>query len=199
MNPPSPVPLRGRPWRIMAAVLLFGLAVAGLAPAAMYGWAKYRLAQARDEENRWHFAEAGRQVESALAWWPRLPEAELVAGRLARRQGDGKAAARHLERARQLQGDSEALTLERILIHAQTGQMDRWAGYLRSLVEQAHPQSSFILEAMARGYLQAYRLREAGLVLTTWRQQHPDNLQALLMAGWGLELSGNPELAADGS
>jgi predicted Zn-dependent protease len=50
-------------------------------------------------------------------------------------------------------------------------------------VEQDHPDTPLILEALAHGYLQHYRLPEARVCLNLWLERQPDNPQALALLG----------------
>jgi tetratricopeptide (TPR) repeat protein len=80
--------------------------------------------------------------------------------------------------------DSEALALERSLLHAQRGTLDpareellwRW-------VEQQHPETPQILEALALGCIYTQRLGEAMTCLERWFAYAPGDSQALYLRG----------------
>jgi Flp pilus assembly protein TadD len=50
-------------------------------------------------------------------------------------------------------------------------------------VEQGHPDTPLLLDALTRGYLRQYRLGEARACLNRWLEGEPDNAQALCLEG----------------
>src|SRR5262249_2172943 len=67
--------------------------------------------------------------------------------------------------------------------------------YLRPLVEANHPATPLILEAMARGYMKAYRYTDAAAVLELWVERSPDDVEAHLLRGFVWEQLGLLQVA----
>jgi tetratricopeptide (TPR) repeat protein len=116
----------------------------------------------------------------------------LLAAQTARRLGDYEAAERHLARCKEIRGGpTPEVELEQVLIRAERGGMDSVTPYLRSLVEEDHPASPLILDALARGYMRAFRYGDAYAIATLWQDRWPDDIQANFFAGYVNELIGS--------
>jgi tetratricopeptide (TPR) repeat protein len=168
----------------------------GLASAAVNLKAYYHFRNAERAVEHHRLKEAREQLDQCLKLWPESGRAHLLAGRLARRMGDFKHAKRHYDACYRAQGPSDDLALERILAQAQSGMMDKWATKLAPLIEEDESKAVLILEALSRGYMEAYRLPNAAYYLKLWLELEPDNPRALWWEGWVLELSGIRDLAA---
>src|SRR5260370_17704132 len=77
------------------------------------------------------------------------------------------------------------------MLVAQRGEVDGVELQLRPKIEQGHPQTIQILEAMARGYLRTYRFTEANSCLKEWLDYEPDSSVANFLIGWELQQRGN--------
>src|SRR5262249_24406364 len=122
----------------------------------------------------------------------------LLAGQTARRLGDFEMAEKHLNRALELSGElTEEILLEQALLRAQRGEMDQVQEFLRSLAEADHESSVLIFEAMARGYIRAFRYGQAGYMLQLWLDKEPDDPQAQFLQGWVREQIGPQQQAVD--
>ncbi|MBX9585529.1 MAG: tetratricopeptide repeat protein [Gemmataceae bacterium] len=201
--PPSGVE-RPRGLRRLVPNRWLRLALAGaavLAAAVVVGrhaWAYYHLRAARADAARYRFADARRHLESCLRVWHDRADVWLLAGQVARRGEDYEMAERcYAEALRQAGGTpTDDLRLEQVLLQAQLDP-DAKAAYLRGRVEDGHPQTVPILEALARGYLKKSRYAHAGFVLQVWLEKAPDDPAALYYRGTVREEQGPREEAVD--
>lgn len=160
---------------------------------ALIGYCGYRV-------GRWVWA--GRQLDAAEAALsagdleaareyldrcasvrPEQPEVFFLKARLARCEGNAEEAAALLRRCEQLGGGTETIRLERQLLAVQTGSLTDLAPLLFAYVEKDHPDAPFILEALARGCAQSYRLERAQKAADRWRQMQPENPRAWVLCG----------------
>jgi predicted Zn-dependent protease len=173
---------RRRP-RLLVVVLvpLLGLAAGlGLVSPYLRGW--YHLRAARSALDSYHNPQAVHHLQACLRVWPENPEVLLMSARAARRAGAYDEAERGLEKYRRARGVDDAGSFEELLLTAERA-VDQAAPLCRRQVEQDHPDSPLILEALARGYMRQYRLGEAHLCLDFWLEKQPDNPQALCLKG----------------
>ena len=189
--PSSPAPagrrwaaaLPRRPGRLLAAAALVALILLGAGLAAVNLWALYHYRAARAEMGRSHTAAARGHLEECLRAWPRDPDALLLAARAARRSGSFDGAEHFLARAEKAGAPEEALTLERVLLRAERGEVDEVRPFCHGLVERGDPAAPLALEAVAYGLARSYRLAEAQEVLDRWQKLQPDSAQAALVQG----------------
>jgi tetratricopeptide (TPR) repeat protein len=171
----------GRSLGIAILVLLIA-AIAGM--AITYLWATYHLSAARAALERYHTNEALPHLRACMSIWSRDPETLLLAARAARRIGAFDEIDRYLDQYQALRGtDDETLVIERVLVRAERGELDRVGQFCQALVKQDHPATPLILEALSRGYLRKARPRDAEMALKEWLQRQPDNPQALFFQG----------------
>jgi tetratricopeptide (TPR) repeat protein len=173
--------LRNR--RLWAAAVLLGLLAAGVALVVppLRGWYHFRVA--RVELERYHNRQAIIHLQACLRAWPNDPEVLLMAARAARRARAYDEAERSLEKYQQVRGLDEAGSFERLLLSAERNLDHHVVARCHRSVEQDHPDSALILEALARGYLRQYRLSEGRVCLDLWLKRTPDNTQALTLLG----------------
>jgi tetratricopeptide (TPR) repeat protein len=171
---------RRRLWAAVALVGFFAAAVALVGPHVR-AWYHYRAAQ--DHLQRYHTVQAVRHLQACLRIWPSAPDVLLLAACAARRAGAYDEAEVCLDRYRRARGLDEAGNFEQLLLSAERGGDDHVVRHCRRLVEQDHPQTSLLLEALARGFLREYRLPEARFCLDLWLRKEPDNPQALCLQG----------------
>jgi tetratricopeptide (TPR) repeat protein len=93
-----------------------------------------------------------------------------------------------LEHYEKKHGVDDELTLERMLLRAESGDIEPIEKFFRARVENKHPDAPLILETLARAFLRNYRLREAETCLDRWREIDADNIQALLLRGMVCEV-----------
>jgi tetratricopeptide (TPR) repeat protein len=176
-------------WRRRLAILLL-LAVTGLAlvPAGAALWFRRAYRAAEQANHKREFVTARRQIDRCLRVWPRDPDALLLAARIARRDGDFDLAQRHLDAYTALFGSGKALTLERLLLRAQQGDMPpEIEAQFRVWVDEGHPDSVMILEVVSQQFMRNYRLSDAANALDLWLGLAPDDIWALLRRGWVFE------------
>jgi tetratricopeptide (TPR) repeat protein len=160
---------------VTALAAPFGLA-ALLSPAD--------LCQVADEDaRRYEFDLALYHLHGALRGKPHSPEVVyLKTARMARRAERLKQAEEYLAEAARLGADAPALKLERTLLRAQKGYAARVRDGLASHLEPEDPDSELVWEALGRGYLRAYRLREAEECFKALLRLRPDSMPGWL--GW---------------
>src|SRR5438874_1299893 len=114
---------RRRPLRVAGLLAVLFLAVPAGSWLYAQGWAWYhfRAAQAALERRRW--VQARAHLKLCLEVWAGRAAAQLLAAQAARRSGDFDEAARQLDLCEQQHGATEAIHLERALLHAQRGEL----------------------------------------------------------------------------
>jgi tetratricopeptide (TPR) repeat protein len=163
----------------LVAVIALGAWVAGVNL-----WAGYHLQAARSSLDKYHNAEAIDHLRACMTVWPHHPETLLLAARAARRQGEFAQAESFQDQYRRARGsEDDDLILEDMLLLAQRGEVLRAARFCKQLVEDGHPATPLILEAMANGYLNRFRLQDAMACLQDWLKRQPDNPQAVFLEG----------------
>ncbi|TMQ32018.1 MAG: tetratricopeptide repeat protein [Planctomycetota bacterium] len=180
------------PWSALAVLLLAG--IIGLA-AYFAGWqiwgeVHYRAAlrsieQATSSQTRANLEQALAQLKLCLQVRPRSLDTHFLAARTARRLHLYDEAEEHLSRCKKLDGVPEALSLEQALIQVQRADLGS-EGFLWACVQKDHPDKLLILEALALGYLQTYRFKDALAALDLWLKEEPHALQAYV---WRAELN----------
>jgi tetratricopeptide (TPR) repeat protein len=177
---------------IVGGVLLFS----GAAGAGLHLWATSRLREAERLVARQEYREAYSQYVDTLKVRRWSASTELLAGRTARRAGMYPEAEAHLSRCQDLAGKdksmSAAVSLERLLIRVQKGELEQNDVILWGLVKKNDPDSVLILEALVRGYTRMLRLGPALKCLNLMLEKDPDNVDALFDRGRILEGTAGP-------
>ena len=171
--------VRRRMWLLLVLVVSIAAAVAVARPH-LRAW--YHLRAARAELKRYHNAQAIPHLRVCRDIWPNDPDVLLLAARAARRArvyGDSE---RLLGMYRKLRGHDDAHAFEQLLLTAEC-RVDEAADFCWSQVEAGHADSPLILEALTRGYLGQYRLRQAQRCLERWKRLQPDNPQLYSLEG----------------
>lgn len=183
---------------LLAAAVLAALAIVGYFGGRQV-WAAYHFRAGRSDLERYHTADARRHFDACLRVRPTDPEALLLAARAARRADDFPEATRLLQEfQRANQGASEESALEYAMLQAQGGVMDHAVeDHLQTLIEKGHAQTPLVLEALARGYAQTYRISQAMSCLFLWLKLVPDDAQALYLRGRVWELAHAYQKAAE--
>ena len=180
---PPPAPRRAgrrRLWLIPVGVLL--LAAGGF--LACQGWAWWQERAARQAMAEERLDEARRRIDLALQVRDGWASTQLLAARIARLQGAYSEAERRLSRAGQLDGMTEPVQLEWLLLRCQQGDVDELSPGLLAAVDRRHPESAAILEALAAVYMRQARYQEALRCLDRWVEAAPDSVPALDWRGW---------------
>jgi tetratricopeptide (TPR) repeat protein len=156
---------------LVFAILLLVLGVHG------WGYGYYRAGQQALGHKDYDRARA--HLDRSLKVWFWNPQPHLLAARAARSTGAFDEAEKHLRACAALGGPEDAVRLERQLLVAQQGDLDRVHDDLVERVRQNHPDSVLILEVLTPAYLSRYRLADAAALVQRWLELEPDNLEAL--------------------
>ncbi len=170
------------------------MAVIGLA-AWLIGrqlWAGHHWREAQAAVGHYHYSLAKKHIELCHSVWPHDPAVLLLGARIARRlqMFDDADALLKLYHAKHREDDN--LLLERVLLRAERGDLDGVSRFCRTLLDQDHPQTGVILEALVAGSLRAYRLDDAEALIGRWQEHAPDNAHAEHSRGFLAELRGQP-------
>jgi Tfp pilus assembly protein PilF len=184
-------PLRRHPWAVVLVLLL----VPAAAVAGVQLWATYHFHQAQQALAELREAEARRHVQACLRVWPRGKETLLLAARIEREAENLPEAARYLTEYARLHGPTEATQLEWVLLRAQGGEVEEVEEGLWKCVQEDHPATNQIFEALARGYLSHSRLSAAKLCLDRWIEREPTAVRAWVLRAEVFERLGGVEPA----
>lgn len=154
--------------------------VAALALAAPVLWTIWNVHAARQAADRNRPDDALALLRRCPGVWPVRGRLLLEEARVLRRAGRIDQAGPTLDAALAAGGDPDEAALERTLQHVQLGDLDTDRAYLHGLLDQGHPDSVLILEALAQGYLRSFRLSDAVAVLDRWLALRPGAVAALL-------------------
>jgi tetratricopeptide (TPR) repeat protein len=190
---------RWHPGKCLLLLTLFFLLAIGIGLATCHQLGQSRLRAAREAMDRRALNQARTDLGFCLAVWPRDADSYLLAARIARLEHHEEEAREHLRMASRLNGDWEALQLERLLLKAQQGQLDQIEeGYLQERILAADSQAPFILEALSQGHNRNQRLSDAHMCLEAWRRLQPDQPEPLVQRGLShLRLYHHAEAVAD--
>ena len=167
---------------VLALLVLVGAGV------GFYVYALQQWDAARADVNNGRPAEAGRALGFCLSIWPDSVPVHLLAARRDRLMGDFGAAEAQLQQCIRLhKGATEDVQIEFLLMRVQTGEVDQVADDLFRRVDNKSPQSSVILETIARAYMDTLRYGPALDCLNRWIEEKPDNAKAYYSRGWVFE------------
>src|SRR5262249_15262286 len=114
-----------------------------------------KAVQAMNEER---YEDARAALRFCLDVWPRNASSLRLAARIERLAGRYLEAEEYLEKCEALEKEpTEPTQMERILLRAETGELDVVAPALWQLVEENHPESRAILRTLARACLRLSR------------------------------------------
>lgn len=166
--------------RAAAAVLLAGI----LVPQA---WAWYQFRAAKSELAKFHPHEARLALDRCLKVWGDRVPVRVLASRSSWQEGDPETAFAEIRRAqRLLDGASQETALEWALIQASAGNVNDTGieQFLQKQAEQAPATTGpLVWEALAVGYLRAFRTIDAMACLSHWLKREPHNVRALELRG----------------
>src|SRR5262249_61590581 len=115
---------------------------------------------------------------------PRRLDLALLAARVARLNDRLDEAHEHPQKCSQLQGGiSEPLKLERMMLTAQTGEVETVVESLYEYLRRDHPATPQILEALCFGFRRARGTGPAVRCAGIWLGRGPDNLLGFLCHG----------------
>jgi tetratricopeptide (TPR) repeat protein len=163
--------------------------------AGAWWWREHRLEQPlRDAQaalGRHDLSSAATHLTDYLQMRPDDDAALLLAGRTARRLGRYAEAEQHLERCQEVGGVTDATRLEWDLLRVQRGDLGDIHTRLRMTIPPEHPDAPLVLEALARGYLIADRLRDVVEACDLWSVRQPEHPWPRLWRGGVFERLGN--------
>jgi len=185
-------------------VLLLGAAVAALVVAAIAAigprlpMARH-LRAAREALGRGDMLAALRSLETADRLRPGRAEVQYLLAVAKRRAGRIDESAVHLQRAQDLGWPSADVQRQRWLATAQGGDVPAVKRELMEAIERGVPDdvAEEIYEAVAKGHMAAYRLRDAWMCLDVWLQWRPDAPHARMMRASIFEQTGDLDQAVD--
>jgi tetratricopeptide (TPR) repeat protein len=148
-----------------------------------YCWAAYQLRSARKALEAYKLQEARDHINQCLSVWPDEIRAHVLALRIARMEQDYDEADKQLKEVQKTSGVSEASNLEWSMLQAHAGDLDAVEQYLWSLVNEQHPDSLLILDALTAGYVRMYRNADATASISYWLNLQPDCIQAVFYRG----------------
>jgi tetratricopeptide (TPR) repeat protein len=167
--------------RVLTAISALALVFLAAYFVGGYLWISYHFRAARTALEHYHNTAALSHLRHCVAAWPNDPATLLLAARAERRGGNFDAAEELLERFEHVQGvDNDELTIERTALRAERGDLDAVRPFCQRLIDQEHPATALLWEALTHGYLRRFRLDAAGHCVQRWLQGEPDNPQAHL-------------------
>jgi tetratricopeptide (TPR) repeat protein len=144
-------------------------------------WHERSALQAFDVED---YDGAHRHIELALRVHSDRVSTNFLAARIERSRRAYAEAEKHLVHCKELGGMTPQLQMEWLLLRCEKGYVNELAPELLAAVNQNHPESAAILEAMALVYMRQTRYPEALAALNQWIERVPDSARALDWRGW---------------
>jgi tetratricopeptide (TPR) repeat protein len=185
--------IRNHP-KTMSLAFAFLVLVAASAGLYVYALHQWDAAQSAVKEGR--TAEARASLDLCLMIWPRSVPVHLLAARCARLRGDLTGAEAHLKQCLRLQGGaSDDVQVEFLLMRIQRGEVEEVAEELFARVENKSPQSSLIMETIARAYMDKLLYGPALACLDRWIKTKPGEAKAYYWRGWVYERLEETDLA----
>jgi tetratricopeptide (TPR) repeat protein len=137
------------------------------------------------------------EAKVAFGWanflWPWSPSVELAQAKTCRLSRNFVEAETHLNRCLKLwNGANEDVQIEFLLIRTATGEVDESSWHLMSYVDQNHPRSYEIMEAITAAYLQRLKYGPAYAMLNRMQILAPEKALPYYWRGWVLERMDNP-------
>ena len=166
---------------ILLACLLLALGVAAF--GGWYLWPNVWLAQAEQALQQNDLVAARGYLDRYHARRPGDATALLLLAKTARHSDDYPSAERYLVEHENAGGHRSASSLEWELLGAQQGDFASSEDRLKAAVRNDSPDSNEILEALAKGYIAAYRLPEAVKMIDYLLQQDKTRVPAVLLRG----------------
>jgi Tfp pilus assembly protein PilF len=146
-------------------------------------WQQALQALAQDD-----FVLAKSHFAQCLQVWPLNAEVHFLLAQASRRADDPAGWQVNFRRAEVLGWDRSSLDLERDLMQAQSGDLQRIENRLLNRLDSSSGDEELIREALAKGYLKTDHL-DALLALTrTWISHYPDHWQPRLFRARALQL-----------
>jgi Tfp pilus assembly protein PilF len=183
--------MRRHPIRSLVLALLLGLLGVGGYRVGLSFYADHHLQAADEAEARYEFDEAEKHLAKCLWAQPRSATLHFRMARAARRANHFDDASLHLKKCQQLEGKNPENALEALLLRVETGDIAEVERLLQEQVDQESLDANLILEALAKGYVQTYRLDAAMHCVNRLLAREPDNVLALLVRASLQKTAGN--------
>lgn len=181
-------------WSRSHPILLAGLLIAfviGGSWAGVHYYGEYHRREAERALARYDFETAEQHLSACLRVHPNRVPLHLEMARAARRADHYETASEHLRICRERENKNPDLALESLLWKAQTGNLNDVEKLLQQEVDAGNPDADLILEAMAKGYIQIYRLDAAMYCLNRLLRNDPDQVAALMLRASLWNTAGN--------
>jgi tetratricopeptide (TPR) repeat protein len=143
------------------------------------------------------FARARVCLRDYLQLRPRDAAGHFVLARACRRADDIDAWEEHLRMAERLGHPIDEIQVEKNLGLAQAGALRQVEAALLGRLNEQQADEELVLEALAKGYLRDYRLKDASGLLGLWQARHPQAWQPRFYRGQGFELRQQYDRAED--
>jgi tetratricopeptide (TPR) repeat protein len=174
---------RRRPWRFLLFLAGLCLLVSAGGWLGVNLWHEHHFRAAETAIEQWDLDRAQSHLERCLKVRPRNVSVLLLAARTARRRDALDEADRQLAACESVQGVTAGSALERLLLRAQQGDLLDTEDTLQVLLNQDSPDKELIREALAQGYLNAFRPHDAMDCLNRLIGEQPRHFRALLLRG----------------
>jgi predicted Zn-dependent protease len=171
--------------------LLSVLLCVGTGWAALHFYVDHHLRAAEQATAAYDFDAAERHLAACLWLLPRSVALHFEMARTARRANHYDEASEHLQKCRDLQPRNPDHALEAILLRVQRGDIAKEERLLQAEVDHDNPDAALILEALAKGYMQTYRLDAEMYCLNRLLDREPDHVIALLLRASLWKTAGN--------
>jgi tetratricopeptide (TPR) repeat protein len=135
---------------------------------------------------------ARSHLERCLQGWPLDAETSFLLARTCRRSDDLLSWQTYLHRAEALQWSKEDLRLEQLLMAVQSGGNPQAEQNVLALLDKPRGDETLLVEALVKGYLETFRLRDALTWANSWHERHPDDPLPWLYRGRVSEVSQRP-------
>jgi tetratricopeptide (TPR) repeat protein len=175
--------MRRRPARAALFLALFLLLIGLIAAGGAVVWFHYHLRLARAELAKGHNAVAIRHLHQCGILHPGHREVLVLSARAARRVGALEEADLLLSQYAERYGVEEPVVLERLLLQAAQGDLERVGPQLLARIRGGGPDAALAREALLTGLLYRFRWADAYSQLQDWLAHDPDSTTALLMRG----------------
>jgi tetratricopeptide (TPR) repeat protein len=158
-----------------------------LVAAGWWAWAEWTaraaLARATAALDADDAPTASRLLADYLARRPDSAGAHFRAGQAARRTGDLRGAADHLEAAERAGWAAGDVELERALVRAQSGDLRPVEQTLSRAVDDGHPDARHVLAVLVPALMAEFRWPKAGALAERWTELQPGSARAWALRG----------------
>jgi len=152
----------------------------------LYGWSRLCLKDAEHALRQHNLNAAQSKIQQSLHLWPWDARAKFLAAQTARRRDAHGDAERLLTAYESAVGESSESKREWTLLGVQQGDFEGQERALWELVNRKHPDSTLILEALAKGYFNTHNGSDMMECLKLILEADPGHVPAII---WRAKLS----------